>query len=239
MQIRSVTKEASAGLPATLSYAPRRSDGIRVAIVHEWLEVFAGSEQVLEQLLSCFPHADIFAVVDFMNEADRSFLQGRKVRTSFVQRLPFARKLFRHYISLMPIAIQQLDLGGYDLVISSNHAVAKGVLTGPDQVHVSYVHSPMRYAWDMQHQYLSQSGLGRGLQGVYARWLFGRLREWDVSSAHNVDHFIANSGYIARRIRKTYRRDSTVIYPAGRYRPIRAVCGKGRFLSACLPICPL
>ena len=190
-----------------------RAAGLRVAIVHEWLDTYAGSERVLEQLLLCFPSADIFAVVDFMDEPERRFLQGRKVQTSFVQRLPFARRHFRHYLGLMPIAIQQLDLSGYDLVISSNHAVAKGVLTGPDQVHVSYVHSPMRYAWDLQHQYLAQAGIDRGLKGLYARWLFGRLRTWDVATAHQVDHFIANSNYIARRIQRTYRRDATVIHP--------------------------
>ncbi|HJS84428.1 MAG TPA: glycosyltransferase [Acetobacteraceae bacterium] len=168
---------------------------------------------MLEQLLLCFPAADIFAVVDFLREEERGFLRGRQVRTTFIQRLPFARRHFRNYLGLMPIAIQQLDLRGYDLVISSNHAVAKGVLTGPDQVHVSYVHSPMRYAWDMQHQYLDQAGLGWGLRGLYARWLFARLREWDVASAHQVDHFVANSGHIARRIGKVYRRTSTIIHP--------------------------
>jgi glycosyltransferase involved in cell wall biosynthesis len=188
-------------------------NGLRIAIVHEWLETFAGSERVLEQLLLCFPSADIFAVVDFMAEDDRRFLQGRPVRTTFIQKLPFARKHFRRYLGLMPIAIQQLDLGGYDLVISSNHAVAKGVLTGPDQVHISYVHSPMRYAWDLQHQYLRQANIERGLEGIYARWLLKRLREWDASSANNVDHFLANSNYIARRIAKTYRREATVIHP--------------------------
>jgi glycosyltransferase involved in cell wall biosynthesis len=186
---------------------------LRVAIVHEWLDTYAGSERVLEQLLLCFPSADIFAVVDFMEEAERGFLQGRRVQTSFVQRLPFARRLFRHYLGLMPIAIQQLDLSGYDLVISSNHAVAKGVLTGPDQIHISYVHSPMRYVWDLQHQYLSQMGIDHGLKSMYARWLFGRLREWDVATAHQVDHFIANSNYIGRRIRRTYRREAMVIHP--------------------------
>jgi glycosyltransferase involved in cell wall biosynthesis len=130
-----------------------------------------------------------------------------------IQRLPFARRIFRHYLALMPIAIQQLDLSGYDLIISSNHAVAKGVLTGPDQMHVSYVHSPMRYAWDLQHQYLSQAGLEHGIRGMYARWLFARLRQWDVLSANHVDHFVANSAYIARRIRKAYRREATVIHP--------------------------
>src|SRR5208282_4088897 len=132
---------------------PGPTAGFRVAIVHEWLDTYAGSERVLEQLLLCFPSADVFTVVDFMDEAERGFLQGRKVQTSFVQRLPFARRCFRHYLGLMPIAIQQLNLSGYDLVISSSHAVAKGVITGPDQLHVSYVHSPMRYVWDLQHQY--------------------------------------------------------------------------------------
>src|ERR1700722_4188728 len=190
-----------------------RGDGMRVAIVHEWLDTYAGSEGVLEQLLLCFPDADLFAVVDFMDGSERRFLQGHLVRTTFIQRLPFARRLFRNYLGLMPIAIQQLDLSSYDLVISSHHAVAKGVLTGPDQMHVSYVHSPMRYAWDLQHQYLNQANMERGLRGMYVRWLLGRLRQWDVSCAHQVDHFIANSDYVARRINKVYRREATVIYP--------------------------
>ncbi len=159
------------------------------------------------------PTADVFAVVDFMPKEDRGFLQGRTVRTSFIQRLPGARRLFRHYLGLMPIAVEQHDLSRYDLIISSSHAVAKGVLTGPDQIHISYVHSPMRYIWDLQHQYLSYAGLRRGLKAMYVRWLFSRLREWDVSSSHHVDHFIANSEYIARRIKKTYRRDASVIHP--------------------------
>ena len=141
--------------PATLSPGGhgQQIDRLRVAIVHEWLDTYAGSERVLEQLLACFPGADLFAVVDFMDEAERGFLRGRPVHTSFIQRLPLARRRFRDYLSLMPLAIQQLDLSGYDLVISSNHAVAKGVLTGPNQLHISYMHSPMRYAWDLQHQY--------------------------------------------------------------------------------------
>ena len=191
----------------------RRTLALRVAIVHEWLDTYAGSERVLEQLLHCFPEADLFAVVDFMSETERGFLQRREVRTSFIQRLPFARRWFRRYLGLMPIAIQQLDVSAYDLVISNNHAVAKGVITGPDQVHISYVHSPMRYAWDMQHQYLKQAALTTGLKGAYARWLFSRLRAWDVSTAHHVDHFLTNSNYIARRIQKAYRRKATVIYP--------------------------
>jgi glycosyltransferase involved in cell wall biosynthesis len=190
-----------------------RQAGLRVAIVHEWFDTFAGSERVVEQLLHCFPNADLFAVVDFMNETDRAFLQGRPVKTTLIQRLPFAHRMFRHYLGLMPIAIQQLDLIGYDLVVSSNHAVAKGVITGPDQIHISYIHSPMRYAWDLQHQYLKQAGMDHGLKGMYVRWLLSRLRQWDVVSANSVDHFVANSTYIARRIRKVYRREASVIHP--------------------------
>ncbi|GAB0117742.1 glycosyltransferase [Acidisoma sp. 7E03] len=185
----------------------------RIAIVHEWLQVYAGSERVLEQLIQCFPDADLFAVVDFMPEKDRAFLGGRPVTTTFVQRLPGARRLFRHYLGLMPMAVEQLDLSGYDIVISSNHAVAKGVLTGPDQIHISYVHSPMRYIWDLQHQYLKQAGLGWGPKALYIRWLFNRLRVWDHASAQHVDHFIANSRYIARRLKKAYGRSASVIHP--------------------------
>lgn len=187
--------------------------GKRVAIVHDWLQVASGAERVLEQILACYPDADLFCVVDFLPEAQRSFLGDRVPRTSFIQRLPFSRRIFRQYVGLMPLAVEQFDLSGYDLVISSNHAVAKGVLTGPDTVHVSYIHSPMRYAHDLQHQYLQASGLGRGLRSVYARLLLAHLRRWDTVSANGVDVFIANSAYIARRIRKAYRRESVVIHP--------------------------
>ena len=186
---------------------------MKVAIIHEWLEQYAGSERVLEEFLSLFPEADLYALVDFVPQADRGFLAGRPVHTSFIQRLPFARRMFRNYLGLMPFAIEQFDLSGYDLVLSSNHAVAKGVITGPDQVHVSYIHSPMRYAWDLQAQYLRQSGLDRGAKGLYARWLLHRLRIWDVRSSNGVDVFIANSSYIARRIHKVYRREAAVVPP--------------------------
>ena len=185
----------------------------RVAIIHEWLEHYAGSERVLEQLVLMYPHAAIFAIVDFMPPDQRAFLDGRSVGTTFIQKLPFSRRYFRYYLGLMPIAVEQLDLAGFDLVISSNHAVAKGVITGPDQVHVCYVHSPMRYAWDMQAAYLRHGGMERGIKGLYARWLLHRLRNWDVRSAAGVDVFVANSTYIARRIRKVYRREAEVVYP--------------------------
>lgn len=184
----------------------------RVAIVHEWFTDYAGSERVVEQLLHLFPQADLFALVDTLPAADRWFLRGRSVQTSFLQRWPWRRR-FRTFVGLMPMAVEQFDLSSYDLVLSSNHAVAKGVITGPEQLHVSYVHTPMRYAWDLQHQYLRQAGLTRGLKSQLARWTLHYLRQWDQSSSQRVDHFLANSKYIARRIRKCYRRPAKVVYP--------------------------
>lgn len=193
---------------------PRRTPSARaprVAIVHDWLVTYAGAERVLEQMIACFPEAEIFSLVDFVE--DRKFLHGKHATTSFIQRLPLARKKYRAYLPLMPLAIEQLDLSGYDLVISSSHAVAKGVLTGPDQVHVSYVHSPIRYAWDLQHQYLEQSNLTSGLRSAMARVVLHYIRNWDTRTSNSVDHFVANSQFIARRIRKVYHRDSRVIFP--------------------------
>jgi glycosyltransferase involved in cell wall biosynthesis len=186
---------------------------MKVAIVHEWLDTFAGSERVVEQLLVCWPEADLFVVCDFMPESERGFLSGRRPRTSFIQHLPFARSRFRWYLYLMPLAVEQLDVSGYDLVVSSSHAVAKGVLTGPGQLHVCYVHSPMRYAWDLQHEYLRHSSLERGVTGALVRWMLHRLRAWDQASATRVDVVVANSTYIAARIRKAWGRDSVVIHP--------------------------
>lgn len=186
---------------------------LKVAVVHEWLVNYAGSERVVEQLLLMFPQADLFSVVDFLAPEERGFLGGRTATTTFIQKLPRAKKNFRSYLPLMPMAIEQLDLSGYDLILSSSHAVAKGVLTGPDQVHVSYVHSPIRYAWDMQHQYLEESGLTKGFKSGLARVILHYIRLWDSRTAAGVDVFVANSSFIGRRIRKVYRRDSQVVFP--------------------------
>lgn len=185
----------------------------RVAIVHEWLVFYAGSERVLREILAAFPEADLFAVIDFLSDADRAKLFGKRAKTTFIQCLPFAAKKYRSYLPLMPIAIEQLDLSGYDLVISSSHAVAKGVLTGPDQVHICYCHTPIRYAWDLQHQYLREAKLERGLKSAVARLMLHYVRVWDGRTATGVDCFIANSAYIARRIRKVYGREATVVHP--------------------------
>jgi len=186
---------------------------MKIAIIHEWLESYAGSERVLEQLLAIFPEADLYAVCDFLPAGERGFLGGRQPTTSFIQRLPFARRYFRHYLGLMPLAVEQFDLAGYELVLSSSHAVAKGVITGPATLHVSYVHSPMRYAWDLQAQYLRQAGLERGLKGALTRWLLARMRAWDVASSTRPDVILANSSWIAARIRKVWRREAAILHP--------------------------
>jgi glycosyltransferase involved in cell wall biosynthesis len=185
----------------------------RIALVHDWLDLYYGSERVVEQILACFPEADVFALVDFMPEEERGFLRQKKVATSFIQRLPFARRHFRRYLPLMPIAIEQFDFGAYDLVLTSSHAIAKGVITSADQPHIAYVYTPMRYAWEFQHEYLRQGGLDRGIKGIAARYMLHRLRLWDARTANGVDQFIATSHFIARRIQKVYRRDSLVVHP--------------------------
>ncbi|TCU13564.1 glycosyltransferase involved in cell wall biosynthesis [Rhizobium azibense] len=186
---------------------------MKVAIVHDWLVVDGGAEKVLHELLTLFPEADLYSTVFHLPEEKRRFLNGKVPKTTFVQKLPFSGRLYRNYLFFMPLAIEQFDFSSYDLVISSSYAVAKGIITGPNQVHVSYVHSPARYAWDMQHQYLRESGLNKGFKGILARWLLHRFRIWDARTANGVDHWIANSQFIARRIKKIYGVTATVVNP--------------------------
>ncbi len=186
---------------------------MKIAIIHDWLVTYAGAEKVLEQLINCYPDADLFSMVDFIPGDKRSFINNKKVATSFIQKMPFARKKYRTYLPLMPFAVEQFNLTGYDLIISSSYAVAKGIIIGPNQTHICYCHSPMRYAWDLQYQYLKESGLNRGLKGLMAKRQLHKLRAWDLQSSFRVDKFIANSDFIAKRIKKVYRRNSTVINP--------------------------
>ncbi|HEY9639308.1 MAG TPA: glycosyltransferase [Coleofasciculaceae cyanobacterium] len=188
-------------------------DGIKTAVVHEWLVTYAGSERVVEQILGLYPQADLFSLVEFLPDELRGFIQHKSVKTSFLQRLPLAKRHFRQYLPLMPLAIEQLDVSAYDLILSSNHAVAKGVITRPDQLHLCYVHTPIRYAWDLQQQYLQGANLDHGIKAILAQVILHYLRLWDLSSANRVDYFAANSRYVAQRIWKTYRRPAQVIYP--------------------------
>jgi len=186
---------------------------MKVAIIHDWLVVNGGAEKVLEEILALYPQAEIFTLVDYLPKKDRVWLANNKVHTSFIHRLPFAESKYRNYFPLFPIAIEQFDMSPFDLIISSSYAVAKGVITGPEQTHISYCHSPARYAWDLQAQYLKESNMERGLKSTIARYFLHKFRVWDTRTANGVDQFIANSKFIKKRIHKCYRRDAEVINP--------------------------
>lgn len=188
-------------------------ENVRIALVADWLVTYAGAEKVISEMLKVFPKSELFAVIDFLNDDARAKMLNKHAQTTFIQKLPNAEKKYRNYLPLMPLAIEQLDVSNYDIILSSSHAVAKGILTGPDQLHISYVHSPIRYAWDLQHQYLRELGLDKGIKAIIVRWLLHKIRMWDYRTANGVDHFVANSQFIARRIKKVYGRNADVIYP--------------------------
>ena len=182
---------------------------MKVAIVHYWLIGMRGGEKVVEALLNIYPQADVFAhVVD--EAAISPKLRDRVKGSTFIGRMPFAKRLYQSYLPLMPLALEQLDLRGYDLVISSESGPAKGVIVDPDALHICYCHSPMRYVWDMYHDYSERAGwVKRTLMPLVMHY----LRIWDTTSSHRVCHFIANSSYVAKRIQRYYGRESEVIYP--------------------------
>lgn len=186
---------------------------MRVAIIHDWLTVYAGAERVLEQMLKEFPEADIFTLIDTLSSQKVDWLSCHSIHTSFISKLPLAKTRYRSYLPIMPFAIEQFDLTGYDLIISSSHAVAKGVITGPDQLHICMCYTPIRYAWELKFQYLKESNLFNGLNAFLAKYILHRIKIWDFHSSVSVDSYISISKYISRRIYKCYRRSSTVIYP--------------------------
>jgi len=186
-------------------------EGVRVALIHDWLTGMRGGERVLEEICRLVPHADLFTLLHVPGSTS-PVIEGMEIRTSWIQRLPFTPAKFRSYLALFPAAIESLDLRGYDLVISTSHCVAKGVIPDPAAVHVSYVFTPMRYAWDLQHEYLDPRRASR-LVRLIAPVLASPLRTWDSASANRVDEFVACSRHVARRIARFYRRDADVIYP--------------------------
>ena len=180
---------------------------MKVAITTDWLNSFGGAERVLVELHGMFPEAPIYtSVYDPSGLPD--FMQGWDVRPSFLQRVPFARRRHQWFLPLMPMAFEQFDLREYDLVITTNSACAKGVITRPDAVNICYCHTPCRYLWDLYHEYTREHG-GRALIAPVAHW----LRMWDRLAADRVDHFIANSSEVAGRITKHYRREAEVVHP--------------------------
>jgi len=182
---------------------------MKVAIVHYWLTNIRGGEKVIEALLEMFPQADIFThVCD--PKAVSELIKGKRVFTSRINRLPFAKKLYNLYMPLMPRALMDFNLQGYDLVISSESGPAKGVVPNPDAYHICYCHSPMRYLWDMYHDYFKGAN---PIVRFFMKRLIPGLRLWDVLSANLVDCFVANSSYVAKRVRRYYKRESVVIHP--------------------------
>ncbi len=187
---------------------------MKKALIHDWYTQYSGAENCIESLTNVWQDFDHFTLVDTFTDQQRAnVLKGKKTTTSFIEKLPFGKKKYRSYLPFFPLAIEQFDLSDYELIISSSSAVAKGVLTRPNQLHISYVHSPIRYAWDLYFQYLRESGLDRGIKGWLARYFIHKIRIWDVSTAHRPNYYIANSNYVAARIKKVYDKEAIVIYP--------------------------
>ena len=186
---------------------------MKVAIVQEWLVTVGGSDKVVKAILDVFPDANIYTLVAKKEVCDELGIPWEKVHTSFIQKMPLGTKKHRAYLPLFPFAIEQFDLRGYDVVISSSHCVAKGVLTKADQLHICYCHSPIRYCWDMYNEYLEESHLDKGLKSWLVRLMLHPIRLFDAIAGNRVDYYISNSDYVGQRIRKTYRRKATTIHP--------------------------
>jgi glycosyltransferase involved in cell wall biosynthesis len=186
---------------------------MRIALVCDSMSAYGGAERVIEQILALYPSADVFTVLDVVPDGQRQFLGGRKIRSSSLQKLPRVSKYYRKLLHLWPLAVEQLDVLSYDLVISTHHSVAYGVLTKPGQVHVSYVFSPARYAWDLQHEYLREAGLDRGLMSLIARRTLHKMRLWDYAAAQRPDAVAACSKFVSERMWRVHRRQAEVIYP--------------------------
>lgn len=186
---------------------------MKVAIVQEWLVTVGGSDKVVKAILDVFPDADIYTLVARKEVCDELGIPWEKVHTSFIQKMPLGTKKHRAYLPLFPFAIEQFDLRGYDVVISSSHCVAKGVLTKADQLHICYCHSPIRYCWDMYNEYLEESHLDKGFKSWLVRLMLHPIRQFDAIAGSRVDYYISNSDYVGQRIRKTYRRKATTIHP--------------------------
>ncbi|WP_224999731.1 glycosyltransferase family 4 protein [Cesiribacter sp. SM1] len=186
----------------------------KAALVHDWLITEGGAEKCVQSFLNVNPNFELFSLIDFFSDEYRQrMLQGKHAHTSFIQKLPTAKSNHRKFLPLFPLAVEQFNLTEYDLILSSSTSVSKGVLTHSNQLHICYCHSPMRYAWDLYYQYLEEAGLNSGMKGWLAKYLLHRMRSWDIISTNRVDHFVANSQFIARRINKVYRREADVIYP--------------------------
>lgn len=184
---------------------------MKVAFVQDWLVVDGGAEKVAKEIIHCFDEISIFCLIDFLSDKDRKeILGGRKSTTSFLQHFPNVKKGYRNYFPLFPTAIESLDFSGFDLIISSSYAVAKGIKTTKNQTHICYCHSPIRYAWDLEEEYLSHVGF---LKKIVAQFFLSYIRKWDVKTANRANFYLTNSNYVTERIKRIYNREATVIYP--------------------------
>lgn len=185
-----------------------------IAIVHEWLSTKAGSEKVTESFINLLQNVEVYSTVDFLSKEERETMMGDRVpKTTFIQKLPFARRHFRYYLPIFPFAIRSHRLKNHEVILSSSHAFAHGVKSRPGQIHISYSHTPMRYIWDMQDVYLESNNIHKGPLSWGSKLLTFLLRKWDARVSRNVDYYISNSGFTAQRIKDFYGRDAHVIYP--------------------------
>ncbi|MBE7412414.1 MAG: glycosyltransferase [Leptospiraceae bacterium] len=182
---------------------------MKVAVIHDWLTGMRGGEKVLESILKIFPNSELFTL--FYSKGSLSpLIENRKIHTAFTDKLPFKKSKYRNYLPLFPTAIETFDLRGFDLILSSSHCVAKGIISPPDSTHISYIHSPMRYVWDMYYEYFPKKS---GIKNFLIQFISNYLRIWDVTSAQRVDKYVCNSKFVAKRVKKYYSKDSNVIYP--------------------------
>ena len=200
---------SSLGLPAVPAVADRR-----IAVVHDWFPAYRGGERVISSMLRLFPEADVFTLFDFLSEAEHdTYFGGKRFTVSAMNSWPLARRAYRHLFFLCPFFIEQFNVTAHEGVISSSAAFARGVITRPDQPHLCYVHSPIRYAWDQQFEYLDQANLQLGPKGLLFRWMLHRMRIWDARTAFGPDLMVANSTYVRARMRRIYGRDALVVFP--------------------------
>ena len=186
---------------------------MKLAIVHEWLNIYGGSERLLAEILGAYPQADLHALIHNKQNLIGTPLEGKSVKTSFLQKIPRVEHLYRGLLPLMPFAIERMNVRQYDVVLSISHAVAHGIKTSKEQIHISYVCTPMRYAWHLQDDYLHLHHLDKPLIGAAARLTLSLLRRWDRESASRADHLLAISHWTAQKIQQSWGRESHVIYP--------------------------
>lgn len=211
---------------------------MKIALIQDWLTEMGGAEQVFKAIYQLYPQADVYTLVYTPEILEKLEIPEERVTPSFIQKLPFAKTKYRNYLPFFSLAIESFDLSSYDLVISSSYAVAKGVLTNSKQLHLCYCHSPVRYAWDLHHQYLREASLQKGIKGFIVKYFLHKLRIWDVIAANRVDHFIGNSNYIAKRIEKVYRRTAKTIYPPVGVQDFDFQAAKEDFYFTCSRLVP-